>query len=259
MRDASQRQLRLELAAFARRLEEAGPDAVSFFYFAGHGAADRTDRGENYLLPVDAPITSASELPIMGVGLSDVIKTIERAPAKARFVVIDACRNVAFTRGTRSAQRGFVEERRHDGIIVAFSTRPGDVAADANFYSASLAEALAMPGLDATAVFKEVQLKVASLTKNQQVPWTEDGLLLRFQFLEGAPSAGPSVPPSVQDVVLWELIKDTSDLKVVEAFLQRYPQSSLCRRADSARGADEGGAGRCGSTGPAANDPRLPP
>src|SRR5438552_18717930 len=40
------------------RLAEAGPEAVGFFYYSGHGAADRPE-GSNYLIPTDAPITHA--------------------------------------------------------------------------------------------------------------------------------------------------------------------------------------------------------
>jgi uncharacterized caspase-like protein len=49
--------LRLAIADFIERIEKAGSDAVVFLYYSGHGAADRTERGENYLIPVGAKIT----------------------------------------------------------------------------------------------------------------------------------------------------------------------------------------------------------
>jgi len=39
----------------------------------------------------------------VGVGLSDITKAIELVPAKPRFVVVDACGNVAFTKGLKDA------------------------------------------------------------------------------------------------------------------------------------------------------------
>ena len=45
IRDADQTAMRLAMADFIERIEKAGPDAVAFFYYSGHGAADRTDRG----------------------------------------------------------------------------------------------------------------------------------------------------------------------------------------------------------------------
>src|SRR5262245_32557129 len=44
VRDADQPTLRLAVAEFIERIEKAGPDAVAFLYYSGHGAADRTDR-----------------------------------------------------------------------------------------------------------------------------------------------------------------------------------------------------------------------
>jgi hypothetical protein len=176
LKDADQPTLRWAIADFTLHIEEAGPDAVAFLYYSGQGAADRTGLGENYLIPVGAKITLAKQLPILGVGLSEITKALERVPAKARFVVFDACRDVAFTKG------GLIPERKLDGMIVAFATRPGETVDDNNIYASVLASILPTPGLRAEEVFKETQLKVANLTKGRQIPWTEDGLLTRFRF-----------------------------------------------------------------------------
>jgi hypothetical protein len=58
-------------------------------------------------------------------------------PAKARFVVVDACRNVAFTKDLKDAVKGFVPERKLDGMIVAFATRPGETAEDNDIYASA--------------------------------------------------------------------------------------------------------------------------
>jgi uncharacterized caspase-like protein len=184
VRDADQSTLRIAVADFVERIEKVGPDAVAFFYYSGHGAADRTERGENYLIPIGAKIALAKQLPILGVSLSEITRSLERAPAKARFVVVDACRDVAFTKGIKDAAKGLVPERKLEGMIVAFATRPGETADDNNIYASALASILPTPGLRAEEVFKETQLKVADLTKGRQIPWTEDGLLTRFKFKE---------------------------------------------------------------------------
>jgi uncharacterized caspase-like protein len=134
------------MAEFIERIEKAGPDAFAFFYYSGHGAADRTDRGENYLIPVGAKISLAKQLPILGVSLREITKSLERVSAKARFVVIDACRNVGFTKGVKEAAKGFIPSPHLDGIIVAFATRPGDTAEDDNVYASALASILPTPG-----------------------------------------------------------------------------------------------------------------
>lgn len=192
VRDADFQTMRLELAGLAARAEKAGPEAVVFFYYSGHGAADRAERGENFLIPVKAPISTAVQLPALGLALGEIVKVLERIPAKARFAVIDACRNVAFTKGVKDAAKGFTAMRKLDGILLAFATRPGDIAKDTGIYARTLAENLVKPGLAPERVFKLTQLAVAKATQGDQVPWIEDGLLVEgFRFNE-ATAARPA-------------------------------------------------------------------
>ena len=216
LRDADQPTLRIAVADFIERIEKAGPDAVAFLYYSGHGAADRTDRGENYLIPIGAKIALAKQLPILGVSLSEITRSLERVPAKARFVVVDACRDVAFTKGIKDVAKGLVPERKLDGMIVAFATRPGETADDNNIYASALASILPTPGLRAEEVFKETQLKVADLTKGRQIPWTEDGLLTRFKFKEAAPEAEV-------ELAFWTVAKTEGTVAALQTYLLRYP------------------------------------
>jgi formylglycine-generating enzyme required for sulfatase activity len=241
IRDADQTTMRLAMAEFIERIEKAGPDAVAFFYYSGHGAADRTDRGENYLIPVGAKISLAKQLPILGVSLREITKSLERVSAKARFVVIDACRNVGFTKGVKEAAKGFIPSPHLDGIIVAFATRPGDTAEDDNVYASALASILPTPGLEAQQVLKETQRKVADLSKSLQIPWTEDGLLTRFKFKEaaltGQPKPADATAPAPQLLQVteaareWARVDKTSAVDL-ETFLRRNGSSS---EADYAR------------------------
>jgi uncharacterized caspase-like protein len=155
LKDVDQPTLQMAVADFVERIERGGPDAVVFLYYSGHGAADRTERGENYLIPIGAKITLAKQLPILGVSVSEITKALERVPAKARFVVVDACRDIAFTKGLKEVAKGFVPERKLDGMILAFATRPGETAEDNNIYASVLASILPTPGLRAEEVFKE--------------------------------------------------------------------------------------------------------
>jgi len=217
--DADQPALRMAVADFVERIEKAGPDTVAFLYYSGHGAADRTERGENYLIPVGAKITVARQLPILGVSLSEITKSLERVPAKARFVVMDACRDVAFSMGVKDTAKGLVPERKLDGMIVAFATRPGETADDNNIYASALASILPTPGLEAEQVFKETQRKVADLSKGRQIPWTEDGLLTRFKFKEGRPQAEI-------EVAFWNTAKAGGTIAALESYLQSYPDAA---------------------------------
>jgi uncharacterized caspase-like protein len=59
VRDAGLAGLYQAVNAYARRVQTAGPNAVGFFYYSGHGAADA---GTNYLVPVDVKTTETGEL-----------------------------------------------------------------------------------------------------------------------------------------------------------------------------------------------------
>ncbi len=82
-----------EVAAYALRLAEGGAQAVGFFYYSGHGAASSVT-GDNYLIPVGAPVGADVELPLRAVKLGEIIETIKATPAKTNFIVFDACREV---------------------------------------------------------------------------------------------------------------------------------------------------------------------
>src|SRR5262249_48325916 len=51
-RDADLGKLTRAVNTYARKLQAAGPSAVGFFYYSGHGAQDSAT-STNYLIPVD--------------------------------------------------------------------------------------------------------------------------------------------------------------------------------------------------------------
>jgi hypothetical protein len=188
-RDVDQQTLREEILGFVRSLKDDNSNTVSFFYFSGHGAADRDMQGENFIIPVRSKIESAEELRARAVSLQEVIKSIEAVQVKASFVVLDACRNVPFPSGSKSLQKGFVPERRSGGMLIAYAAAPGETAPDNNVYAKALADIMQRPSIDAFTVFKDVQLEVARQSDRKQVPWTEDGLLAKIFFKDGAAGA----------------------------------------------------------------------
>jgi hypothetical protein len=58
-RDAGLASLHQAVNAYVRRVRQAGPDAVGFFYYSGHGAADDAT---NFLIPVDVKTVDDAEL-----------------------------------------------------------------------------------------------------------------------------------------------------------------------------------------------------
>jgi hypothetical protein len=69
VRDAGLAGLHRAVNAYARRVQAAGPNAVGFFYYSGHGAADA---GTNYLIPVDVKTTETGELWDQSLRLTEI-------------------------------------------------------------------------------------------------------------------------------------------------------------------------------------------
>jgi len=182
----------------AQRLTDAGPEAVGFFYYSGHGAADRPD-GANYLIPTEAPLTHVNQLPLMALRLDKITSTLA-AVAKMSFVVFDACRNVALQRETRDfGFKGFAPIREQRGLLVAYATEPGNVAIDQSIYARALADEIVKPGLEAGQVFRSVTRRVVRETEQKQAPEYLDKRLDDFHFVASASAQtasleAPSLP-----------------------------------------------------------------
>jgi hypothetical protein len=182
---------------FAAALADA---EAGVFFFAGHGLEVG---GVNYLMPVDAELSTAAALDFEMVRLELVQGTMERAtPASVLF--IDACRdnplarNLARVLGTRSVQigRGLAAIESGAGTLISFSTRPGYVALDGDGrnspFAGALVKAISVPGEDLTGILIAVRNEVKAVTRGKQVPWENSALSARFYF--SPPKAVAEVP-----------------------------------------------------------------
>lgn len=150
-------------------------------YFAGHGLQMR---GRNYLLPVGARIESESDVVERTADATDLVEQLSVIDAGANVVIIDACRVHPVFEGTRrmwAVRRGLSRQPAPRGTIVAFSTRPGQVARDGtapmSVYARHLTQALRQaPDLPIESLFKRVRAGVAAETERRQVPWESSDL-----------------------------------------------------------------------------------
>ncbi|MCK6450019.1 MAG: caspase family protein [Alphaproteobacteria bacterium] len=218
---------------FARKL---GPDTAALVYYAGHGIQSR---GRNYLIPVDAPLKSETDLRFQAVDVGALTDELEQAQARISFLILDACRNNPFERRMRGAQRGLAAIDAARGTFIAYATAPGSVAADGDdangVYTAALLRALDLPGLKAEEVFKRVRIEVSEATGNLQVPWESSSLTGDFVFnLAAAPTGTVAAPAAVdREVVFWQSIQASRRAGDFEAYLQRYPQGEFAPLARS--------------------------
>ena len=233
VRDAGLASLTTAVNAYARRVSAAGANAIGFFYYSGHGAAEA---GTNYLIPVDVKTTETGELWDQSLRLTEITRKLKTEAGNAtHFVVFDACRNtLKLTRaGSRSLvqSKGFVPVAQESGMLIAYSTAEGELASDvgdgAGLYAKVLAEEIVKPGAEAVVMFRAVQRRVRA-TINQE-PY------LAFSAMGDVYFAGPEAPkpiPAVSDAAReWGHV-DRDNVAELEAFTRRHPTSPY---ADYAR------------------------
>lgn len=175
--DARQKDIKRAIREFGDMLEEAGKDAVGVFYYAGHGVQVG---GRNYLIPIGAPIDNEKDVDIEAVAADTILGAMEYAGNRMNVVILDACRNNPFKRSFRSSVRGLARMDAPRGSLIAYSTSPGNVAADgegANSpYTLALSQALVKENIAIERMFRLVRNDVMKATNDFQIPWEASSL-----------------------------------------------------------------------------------
>lgn len=157
---------------------------VALFYYAGHGLQYN---GVNYLVPVGAKIEREYDIEDECVKADVVLNMLEINENPMNIVILDACRNNPYSKGTRSMDRGLAQpDNAPKGSIIAFATAPGKTASDGDgqngLYTQELVKAMRRPGISVEQVFKEVRINVIKLSNSNQTPWENSSLLGDFYF-----------------------------------------------------------------------------
>ena len=238
--NADQNAMKRAIVDFGNKLSDAGSDATGLFYYAGHGLQVQ---GENFLIPVKAHIEREADVDIEAVSADLVLKQMDFAGSAVNIVILDACRNNPLTRGFRSEVRGLAEiTRKPRGSFIAYSTAPGEVAADGNGanspYAKALAETIVAPGEGIEEMFRDVRGKVLAATDSKQTPWDSSSLTAPFYFrppaapAASAPTAAvDSMDPKRIELAFWESIKDSKSPDDFQAYLSKYPQGDFASLA----------------------------
>ena len=193
--NASQAEMIDALREFART---SAKSQVRFLYYAGHGAQLK---GRNYLMPVDAEVSTEDEIAQKGTDITEFLERMGTLPVGVNLVVLDACRNNPFTfgpaqladsrrvrtRGLNPQSAGLAPLRAPSGTLIAFSTAPGSVAVDNpaqrnSVYTKHFLANLRNPNVPIERLFKQVRIAVAQETQQQQVPWESSSLMGEFCF-----------------------------------------------------------------------------
>src|SRR5262245_52690474 len=225
LRDANYREMDIAIKRFVTEVRTKGKDTISFFYYSGHGAAN-PDTQINYLIPVDIADPNDGSLWYQSFQQNDLIdKLSKQAPDATHYVVFDACRNeLNLSRPAAKAigaEKGFVPIAQTPGLLIAYSTAQGKTATDVGDnggpYAKPLAIELVKPDIEAVTMFRNVQIRVKE--EIGQDPW------LSFPALPSVYLAGrTAIPhPALSEASqAWALVKDTSDIRALEAFRRQY-------------------------------------
>jgi hypothetical protein len=232
--NANKAQMDEAIRRYADQLRRAGPDAIGFFYYSGHGAAN-PETNVNYLIPVDLDSADSDALWYRSVEQPFVIELLsQRARNATHFVVFDACRNELNLSGEAAkalgADKGFVPVGDVSGILIAHATAPKRTAADTGQFARILSEELTKPGVEAFQVFREVQLRAKEAMK--QEPWMSlnyiPRLYLAGKAVEPAPQPAPlaqPIPPLSEAAEAWRILRESGSEAELEAFIKRFGET----------------------------------
>lgn len=238
--DLTQNDMLRVVQDFSAKVASRGPNTVAMVYYAGHGVQLA---GENYLVPVDAKVSSPAELVNNSVRLVDVMSTLETIPSRMRIVILDACRNNPFPE-VNDAGRGLAIVDAPNGSIVGYSTAPGAEALDGTGghspYTQAFLNVAREPNVPIEQLFKRVRLQVNQTTSGAQIPWESSSLTSDFTFFgdtavaaNRAPVNAPVVQmasnlPSRSTRQAYDYVVSEGRPEYYQEFIRMYPHDPLC-------------------------------
>jgi hypothetical protein len=180
--NCTQREMKMAMDDFGSRLK--GQD-VGLFFYAGHGV--QVSR-YNYLVPVDAKLTSEKKVEYNCVRADRVLAEMEGAGSRTNIIILDACRDNPFTRswrrGTQGAGLAFMNAP--SGSLIAYSTAPGKTALDGGGknspYTSALLQHIDIPNTTIIEMFQGVRSTVIAQSEGKQIPWESTSLRGNFYF-----------------------------------------------------------------------------
>lgn len=208
---------------------------VGLFYFAGHGLQVSW---RNFLVPVDAHLGGADDIPRQTVDLAALLGGLGKAGNPMNIVILDACRDNPFG-GDLKSGKGLSQMDAPIGTLLAYATAPGNVASDGSgangLYTENLLREIRTPEAKIEDVFKRVRLAVRRASQGQQIPWESTSLEDDFYFLPPANlkklSEEELARQFAEESAVWEKAGQANQIAAVEDYLKRYPSGHFSELA----------------------------
>jgi hypothetical protein len=144
-------------------------NSYGFFFYAGHGA--QSD-GKNYLIPMNAQITSEDDLPAHAVSVQAILDDLDDLKNSLNVVVLDACRANPF--GWGGKQWLAPVSRQPENSIIVYAAGEGETVVDVegrnSMFTQQLLKGLKTPGLEVKELFDRVSVNVSRESRRRQIP-----------------------------------------------------------------------------------------
>jgi TPR repeat protein len=187
--DLTKAGLEKTVRAFLQTLNDGD---VALFYYSGHAVQVA---GENFILPVDASLSSSYDLEVESYNVSSLLDYM-RAASKLQILVLDACRDNPFPNGQYflgerkvkvGARQGLASISPKQGTLIVYSTAPDEVAydgeGDASPFAKAFSDHVLTPNREVRDVLTMVRKDVVERTQSRQVPWDASSLTSQFFFV----------------------------------------------------------------------------
>lgn len=214
-----------------------GSAEIAVFFYAGHALQFQNN---NYLLPVNALLTSERDALLDGFDVGNVIYLMGSSQAK-KIIILDACRDNPFKEKFRASSVGLAQVSAPPDSLIAYSTAPGALAYDGtganSLYTKHLMSFLKETNFSIIEMFSKVGEAVQKETqsfKKPQIPFLlssltgEVGFSNRNLLKGGAPAlvaqqTGPSEDSKMNsERVFWESLDKTQSAEL-RLYLARFP------------------------------------
>ena len=200
---------------------------VVVFYYAGHGA--QMD-WRNYLVPVDAVVTSRTDMQSRCVDLNSLLGQLSQIKDKTFIIILDACRDDPFGNRYKVESKGLSQFDAPVGSLLAYSTSPGKVASDGSgangLYTENLVRELSVPNVRVEDALKRVRLNVRLASNGEQIPWETTSLesdVYLFSAANKKQSAAEMERLIQEEISDWSKVKDSKLQADWVAYLRKYP------------------------------------
>ena len=228
--DATRAEMLAAVQQHLRTLEAR--KCVGLVYFATHGLQLSW---RNYLLPVDAAVARAEDVPGQCLDVGTLAEGIKRAGNPMNVIILDACRENPFA----TEQKGLSQMDAPNATLLAYATAPGNMADDGaganGLYTEHLLREMRVRDAKIEDVFKRVRLGVRLASRGRQVPWESTSLEEDFYFQPPEQlrklSEAEDQRLFAEERAMFERARDMGEAALLEQYLRRYPSGRFSELA----------------------------